>query len=66
MSVPEAAVYEDHGSVPLKYNVWSSGKRRVVEPEAQAGSVQSGAKNSFRPRVLTPDAGHVPAALFSG
>lgn len=67
MSVPEAAVDEDHRAVFWQDKVGSAGQRlvfRTVDGEAIAEAVEYRAHGQLRFRVASPDAGHDLGALF--
>lgn len=64
MSMPIAAVYENCGLVSWNNNVWPTREIGRMQPESEASPMQHRSKGFFRPSVLAPDAGHVPASLF--
>ena len=61
--VPEAAVHEDDGPVPLQHDVWTSRQAPVVKPKPVAKSVEHRTDGNFRSGIAGLDPGHVPAAV---
>lgn len=61
VSMPEAAVHEDHGMVLWKDQIRLAGKV-PVDPVTQAHAVQVATYNQFRFGVFPSNAGHHPAA----
>lgn len=61
MTVPEAAVDEDHGAVFGQANVRLA-RQVAVQAIAEAASVQRLADQQFRFGVLAANTGHHPAA----
>lgn len=64
MPVPEAAMNEDDSPVFWENDVRLTRQARNMQPETEARSVKQAAQHQLGFRVLAPDAGHVPAAMF--
>ncbi len=60
VSVPEAAVYEDHGPVLRKEKVRSTVNLARMKPEAEPARVQCPPESQLGPGVLSPDPRHHP------
>lgn len=63
MSVPEAAMDEDHGAMNGKHEIRLSGQPLVVEPVAQAKRMQTAPDDHLRPGIGSADARHAQPAL---
>ena len=64
VSVPETAMNKDHRLSARESDIWSAGQTFVMQPEAQALSMQPAPKRHFGLRVSSPDTRHHPAADF--
>ncbi len=64
--VPEASVSEENSPVFRKNNIRISWQGAIMQPEAEPGRMQATSQRQFRFGVLTPDAGHHPAANLRG
>lgn len=64
MTVPEAAVHENHGLVFRKYYVRSAGITFVVFPEPEAPGKEIFSDLQLRSGILALDAGHIVASYF--
>ncbi|RKQ70573.1 hypothetical protein BCL74_2521 [Oceanibaculum indicum] len=60
MSVPEAAMHEDHGAVLWKDKVRSAVNLAEMKPEAETARVQCPPESQLRLGVLSPDPRHHP------
>lgn len=60
VSVPEAAVHEDHGTVLRKDKVRSTVNLAGMKPEAKTARVQCPPESQLGPGVLSPDPRHHP------
>lgn len=64
--VPETAMNEYHGPVFREHQIRRSRQISYMKPVPESPGEQKGAKHSFRPHVLPPNARHHAAALRSG
>jgi hypothetical protein len=60
MSVPEAAMHEDHGSMLRKDKVRSTGNLAGMKSEAEPARVQCPPESQLGLGVLSPDPRHHP------
>jgi hypothetical protein len=60
VSVPEAAVHEDHGAVLRKDKVRSTVNLAGMKPEAETARVQCPPESQLGLGVLSPDPRHHP------
>lgn len=58
MTMPEAAMHEDHRAMPGHDDVRATRKSSIVQPEPQSSGVQCLPQRDLRFRVLPADAGH--------
>jgi hypothetical protein len=56
VSMPEAAMNEDYGSMLWKHKVWFARQSSVVQHVAETFCVQASPDNHFRLGILAPDA----------
>lgn len=66
MSMPEAAVNENHRPVLREHEVWGARQLSDMKSISESPGEKKGAKSSFRPSVLSANARHHAAALRSG
>ena len=66
MTVPEAAIHKNYGSVFREDNVWLFWKPGIVFPVTKPLSKQILSDYFFRFGVFTTNAGHIVAALLQG
>lgn len=66
VSMPEAAVDENHGPVLRKHKVWGAGQSPHMKSISKPLGEKKGAKYPFRPGVLSANARHHAAALRRG
>lgn len=64
MAVPETSMSEQHGIAAFENEVWATGKLAIMQAEPIAAGVQAFAKKQLWFGVVSPDAGHHPAAYF--
>lgn len=60
VSMPEAAVHEDHGAVLRKDKVRSTVNLAGMKPEAETARVQCAPESQLRLGILSPDPRHHP------
>jgi hypothetical protein len=64
MTVPEAAMDEDHGGMARKDDIRTARQVSAVKSESQSRGVQALPHLQLRLRIDLPDTGHVSAALL--
>jgi hypothetical protein len=64
MSMPEAAMHENHSVEARKNEIRSAGQVFPVKPEAQSARMQAAPQQQFRFCVATADAAHIEPPLF--
>jgi hypothetical protein len=60
VSVPEAALNEDHDAMLRKDKVWSTVNLAGMKPEAETARVQCPPESQFGLGVISPDPRHHP------
>ena len=64
--MPETAVNENYRPVSGKNYIGFSGKSFIRDPESVSQAMEHRADGQLWLRILSPDAGHIPAAFFRG
>lgn len=64
--VPEASVSEESSPVSRKDDIRLARQGAIMQPEPEPGCMQTTSQHKLRFGVLTPNAGHHPAAHFRG
>jgi hypothetical protein len=66
MTMPEAAIYEDHGLETGQHEIRSAGKILGLQAEPVPVRMQKSSGKYFGPGVLLSDTAHHPASLRLG
>jgi hypothetical protein len=66
VSMPEASIRLDDGTVARQHDVGSTGEFLSMKAKSETLAMKAAAEQHFQPGVLSLDAGHHPASGFLG